>query len=82
MIFIFNKPLFADLFFRRLGNRRNWVTSLKIAYTNTLVDSFLLRDVFVWLLGSGLRNLELAVLPDNELLDPASRPIGNECSRI
>lgn len=82
MTFIFNKLVFADLFFGRLGNRRNWVTSLKITYPNTLVDSFLLRDVFVWLLGSDLRNLELAVLSGNELLDPASRPIGNECSRI
>lgn len=82
MTFIFNKPVFADLFFGRLGNRRNWVISLKITYPNILVDSFLLRDVFVWLLGSDLRNLELAVLSGNELLDPASRPIGNECSRI
>ena len=36
------------------------------------MDSFLLRDVFVWLLGSDLRNLELAVLSGNELLlDPS-----------
>jgi hypothetical protein len=73
MTFVFSKPGLVDLFFRRLGNKRNWVISVKITYTKTLVDSFLLRDVFVWLSKSDLRNLELIVLPDYALLDPASR---------
>jgi hypothetical protein len=75
MTFIFNKPVFADRFFRRLGNRSNFVTSLKLTYKNTLVNSFLLRDVFAWLSKSNLRHLELRVLPDNGLPDPASLPI-------
>jgi hypothetical protein len=48
---------------------------VKTTYTKTLVDSFFLRDVFVWLSKSNLRNLELTVLPDYGLLDPASRSI-------
>jgi hypothetical protein len=75
MTFVFSQPGLVDLFFRRLGNKRNWVISVQITCTKTLADSSLLKNVFVWLSKSNLRNSELTVLPDYGLLDPASQPI-------
>ena len=53
------------------------MTSLKIIYTNTVMDSCLLRDVFNHLSGSSLLHLELRVLPfDGDAgPNPVSRPL-------
>ncbi|KAE9380192.1 hypothetical protein N431DRAFT_552391 [Stipitochalara longipes BDJ] len=66
----------VDPYQLRFGRKTEWITSLKITFTNTAVDSNVLQHIFNDLSHSQLRKLELEVLPSSgdARADSLSRP--------
>ena len=74
---VFANPKLGALYSRRLGLQREWITSLKITFANTAIESCLLEVIFNHLSHSRLRNLELLVVTSagDANTDGLSRPL-------